>query len=699
MKAEVAAKRFAVIAIDTCGLAIIALILSLGMPRVAYAYVDPSVMTYTIQAVAGVAVALSAVAGVAFRRTRKALFKALMIDENANKLVDGEVHRLEADTANMSKGADGFSSAAADKTPSKKRSSKEALSWPARFARALLVSVFCWLTVLVVAPFETVAGARGDLIFGLEDIWSLFLLASLGCAVAMALVMSLFRGKAFSIVLVLAFGLGLCCYLQAMFMNAGMPYADGRAVDWWGDHGTMMVVSLVVWIAVVVAIVVLTYIKGHAGRAAAVVLSAFLIIVQGIGVGSLFLSPSPDAEHGPHAPDAVTETGLFELSPTNNVVLFILDYYDTRTLMDVAASDPSVLGEMEGFTWYQDSAGVMIPTGFALPYLMTAQTPAVGQDVSDFVANRYSNSTYLEDLHNTGYSIGVYTTTFGKEYLPGKEANKEIFSNLDNAHALGRPHINSFGALKSLLKAALYRDMPWIAKPRFRFYSDDVNKDSVIFNVEDSPDETLYIMDDAKYFARLKHFGLSIDDEAKQGTFRMIHLNGDHHPFTINEFGEFVGEGNATKQDQAVGSMLMASTYLKEMKRLGVYDGATIIITADHGDWRASMDMPTEISSPIMLVKEPHAGHDPIKVSHAPVSHKDVFPTILSAMGADASQYGSVISDVDESAPRQRDFYYITHDNGSNIRSLLGYTIDGDVLDFNNWHFTGEVWPCNYANH
>ncbi|WP_418954077.1 hypothetical protein, partial [Tractidigestivibacter sp.] len=46
----------------------------------ALAYVDPSVMTYTIQALAAVAVALSAVLGVAFRRTRKALMRLLHID-------------------------------------------------------------------------------------------------------------------------------------------------------------------------------------------------------------------------------------------------------------------------------------------------------------------------------------------------------------------------------------------------------------------------------------------------------------------------------------------------------------------------------------------------------------------------------------------------------------------------------------------
>lgn len=66
------------------------------MAEPAYAYVDPSVMTYTIQALAGVAVALSAVLGVAFRKTRRKLFSLLKIDENARKEVEGDIHRVVA---------------------------------------------------------------------------------------------------------------------------------------------------------------------------------------------------------------------------------------------------------------------------------------------------------------------------------------------------------------------------------------------------------------------------------------------------------------------------------------------------------------------------------------------------------------------------------------------------------------------------
>ena len=63
MLENVRLKSFALLALYAvvCGSAV-----NLAWAAIAWAYVDPSVMTYTIQALAGVAVALSAVAGVAF---------------------------------------------------------------------------------------------------------------------------------------------------------------------------------------------------------------------------------------------------------------------------------------------------------------------------------------------------------------------------------------------------------------------------------------------------------------------------------------------------------------------------------------------------------------------------------------------------------------------------------------------------------
>lgn len=54
------------------------------------AYIDPSVMTYVIQAVAGVVIAVGAVAGIYFRKAKKKINDKLGIDENKNKEVESD---------------------------------------------------------------------------------------------------------------------------------------------------------------------------------------------------------------------------------------------------------------------------------------------------------------------------------------------------------------------------------------------------------------------------------------------------------------------------------------------------------------------------------------------------------------------------------------------------------------------------------
>ena len=56
-----------------------------------FAYVDPSVMSYTVQAIAGVAIALGVVFGVVWRKIKRGAGKALGRDENSGKEVEEDV--------------------------------------------------------------------------------------------------------------------------------------------------------------------------------------------------------------------------------------------------------------------------------------------------------------------------------------------------------------------------------------------------------------------------------------------------------------------------------------------------------------------------------------------------------------------------------------------------------------------------------
>ena len=69
--------------------------MTLALSINACAYLDPSVMTYTVQVVAGVVVAVGAVMGVYWRKAKKKVQKKMGIDENAKKIVEDDVVEIE----------------------------------------------------------------------------------------------------------------------------------------------------------------------------------------------------------------------------------------------------------------------------------------------------------------------------------------------------------------------------------------------------------------------------------------------------------------------------------------------------------------------------------------------------------------------------------------------------------------------------
>lgn len=55
-----------------------------------FAYIDPSVMTYAIQAGAGIVIAVGAFVGLYFRKAKKKVSKKLNLDENKHKEVESD---------------------------------------------------------------------------------------------------------------------------------------------------------------------------------------------------------------------------------------------------------------------------------------------------------------------------------------------------------------------------------------------------------------------------------------------------------------------------------------------------------------------------------------------------------------------------------------------------------------------------------
>ena len=691
-------KRMAILAYDVVGLLLVSAALSFAFVKPAYAYVDPSVMTYAIQAFAGVAVALSTVLGVVFRRTRKKLFRVLGIDENARKDVDPRLHRVDASGDIVRTGVDDVIDRNAAVSNASARDQFD-YSLKTRIGLAAIVSGFLSFTLCFAAPAEIVSASAGSLVARLVDVLPVIVGMFLLVWILLAAVACLFKKRAFAVVVAVVFSVALSCYTQALFMNVGLPQADGGVVNW-DDYTTITLLSAAAWIALIVVSVVAVIRYPRKAQMGFCLVALALVVVQGAGVASLFVGES-GASNVAGRTMMVSEKGLLDVSAKTNVVEFVLDNYDTALLEQAVSEEPEMFDGFEGFTWFKDSAGSMIPTRYGNVFLLTGVLPREDEPFSAFLANRYARSPYLGDIRKAGYDVGVYSDTLGEQYLSADEAIQHLYRYTSNIAPLDRDAMDVPATAASLLRCALYRDLPWLAKPLAWFYTDEVNR-SMFGSGRAASDKTPYLMDDGSLLSRLRTEGLSTNDQ--DASYRYIHVIGAHDPFSLDRNGEEVGVGNSNPLDQAIGSMKIVETYINELKQLGVYDQTTVIVTTDHGSWWCQEGEIDQPKSPIVLFKPAASvagGRDkPLAVSESPVSAGDILATVEEVIGApNSASFGESLVDKVEDGSyyrkgEQTRYFYMTTSDGVHDQKIQKYAINGDARDLCSWSRTNVEWDA-----
>jgi len=685
------------IACDLAFAIALATIWSLALPKPAYAYVDPSVMTYTIQALAGVAVALSAVLGVAWRRLRKWLVRILKIDEK--RIVEGDVHRV---VDGVAQGVSAKERPMTVSEPSEGEKREAGRPWSKRLLDGLVPSFVLTFSFFFFSPLEMVAGGEDQLLFTVGDVWLPLFVFSLLSGAILALLTSLFKGRAHTDIMAI---MGACCvaaFAQAAFLNKGMPEAIGTSIDWTG-YTRRMLYNLAFWGFAVAVALWLAVRRRTLSRAISVFVGIFLLLVQTVSLSAAVVTANEKRANS--ATVRMTETGLFSVSPKKNTIVFILDTFDTTDLVSVMQkAEPILDSYYTGFTFYKNSSGKMIPTRYAIPFLLSDTVPQVGQDFSDWYANPYANSTFLSDIKDAGYSVGIYSddgSVHNLDYIADETINVKT---IDHAS------VDPTGTIKLLSECGVYRSAPWIAKPFFWFYQDELNQ-QVLDRGRAGLDATPYTEDDAGYHKSLMSIGLSADDDSENGAFRFIHLLGAHAPYVLGEDG-YKSDGDSSLDAQCIGSLKIVADYIQQLKDLGVYDDTTIIVTADHGRYDYNWETGTSLvnnnhdigrtTCPIWLVKPAQSAEDDaqaFKTSYVPTGHDDYAATVIASVGGDYAKYGTPTWDVSDE-PRTRLYYQLINDIVRGIDyEIQEYAITGYSLEFSNWEKTGNNWtitPYDY---
>lgn len=523
---------------------------------------------------------------------------------------------------------------------------------------SILVSFFFAFTIIVFVPYDMFFGNQSEFLFGFSDFW--WIMASFGLLVfaLLTVVLMVLPARIFAISLSLVFSLTFCAYLQRMFMNLYVTSMTGESLNI-GEHPVWAVLNLLVWIGIVAVIAFLLVYDNEIWKMLIKVVSIGLVTVQ----GTALLITLASGNVALISEETFTDDKLYELSSKNNIIVFVLDTYDVH-YTDVVGKQ-LFYDNLDGFTFFDNTTGVYSRTNYAVPYLLTGkeadnfQEPLFNFDVDKMC----SESNFLPDLKSLGFDINIYTPY--DDWFP--ESAKKRISNY-SSRRLQMPY---YGTLYSMLKCGLYFEVPYLLKPNFWFYNE--------FN-EAVKESNAYTLDDIKLYQHLKESKLTIGREEKG--FKFIHMFGAHNPYTINENVEKIPEGVQGWQ-QWVGCVKIVYEYINQMKELGIYDSSTIIITADHGPMEGNGELNFS-TAPILFVKPAYAANERLKISHAPVSHTDIFPTIIQAAAGGYYEYGTPVFEISESAQRERIFHYMQLKDW-NPDKIVDYKIMGDVKNFENW--------------
>ncbi len=552
---------------------------------------------------------------------------------------------------------------------------------------SLLVSLFFSLTLFVFGPAHLYFTNIEEFSSSFFELSPVFIALSASCALLTTMLLVFLRNsiyqKALSVMLVVSFLL----WFQGNVLVWQYGELDGREIDW--ATGTLRgLIDGGIWISLLVAALVAAR---HICRFAKQVGIAFIAIQ--LASVSISAYTAPDAPHS-SGESRVSVENISEFSPRRNVILLVLDSFQTDVFHEIINREPYYRDMFDGFTYYVDALAGFSKTYSTVPLILTGRYYENTVPIREFIKEAFLGDSLPKVLKTNGYRVDIVGNS---EYL-----NKSIY--VDETIASNYVELErTLGRSVSLKEAAflvdltMFRCLPHFLKKyvhnNYSWFVSNLSLTGIGGGLPAGPHR------DAIEF--MKRLAKNANADSESSTFKYIHLFPPHHPVIFNEHLEYV-DVRFTRENyklQAKGTLELVRSLMEALKRIDVYDDTLILIIADTG-WghkvntaasgrsRGSEDEPwlddflKGRALPVFLVK-PLGSRGMLKISAAPVSVGDISKTVISQLGIKAEIPGTSIFDINASDVRERRFLY--HWGGGNVREGYMPTMREFVVSGFSW--------------
>lgn len=553
-----------------------------------------------------------------------------------------------------------------------------------RLIPSAFVNLFFAFTLFFFSPLEIFMGNANEFVFSLGQIWWILLLTSIAAAAVLTAV-ALALPKTLSLLWnALWFSIGFSCYIQSMFLNGNMGSLTGDEDVY---SSATIYVNLGIWAFIIIAFVAAPLILKKFGKLDIFKKGVCFVAAALFAMQLTAFTTSSISMDSPAQLFYLSSEGQFELSNKKNTVIFIVDTCDGAYVDDIKRDNPEFLEGFDGFINYPDAVATHSRTYPALPYLLTGEICHFDKPYETFIDEAHANSSYLSDIDKTDCHIGLYTDN---QYV-GKSSEQYVDNTADYNENV---KISFKGVVYWMGRMSLYRNAPYRFKSIFTYTDQQLNNNCAIMP------NGCYASEDIELYKDLVSKKLDTTDSYDKA-LRLYHLWGPHAGADFDRNMNYVK--NVDPYEALLGDFTLIREYIDQMKEQGIYDDATIIITADHGlSGGTSDEKPLQIDSPVrtlMMVKPAGTkGQVGMTDYEAPVCHADLFATVIDSFGGNTEDYGKTIFEYKEGEERTRLYYHtMMYSDIDGEVALREYAITGDSRDFDNWKLTGNYWDILYS--
>lgn len=536
------------------------------------------------------------------------------------------------------------------------------------FSTEILLSISFATTVCVFVPLDLYMSNVSEFWFPLHDIMGGIVVAFLALSLLVFAFLRILGDKWRTSVVTFLLALTAGFFLQSNFLNVYYGVLDGRAIPW-SEYQTVSIVNTLVWgVLLLLPFVFLNFLKQRLFKRVVFHVASLILVVQ-----ALFLVYSIGSSPLPAKGNYYLSTEkMFELSSESNIIVFVLDTFDTELFQKLLAKYPEMAEQLDGFTYFPDTVGSYPTTKGALPQILTGVWYENREPYAEYIEKAWRNNPFWSSLKDDNYDARIYT-------MPNFVCRTS--KAVDNLVTDQLQISSTADLLKNFYRLSAFRFVPHLSKKHFLSDLEDFYR----YAKSDKKHSAYRFGDDVLFFNQLESNGIDVQNE--RNVLRFFHLFGAHPPYTMDQSVMRRKLGEIGEEDQAVGSLNIVFDFMKKVREKRLYNKSVFLIIADHG-----YNMPYR--NPLLLVKHPNSLGKLCR-SSIPMSFMDLHSLMRLPFNGEKSLDFFRESFLEKNGIQGRRFlFYKWNDSWRKnfLPKMIEYKVLGVATNQDSWCLTGSVY-------